>query len=89
MDKYKLIDLIYDKLADNDEQEQFEPSMTEEMCVVNDWQNGGEPLIAIVINGVEYVLTLKEHSKPSEWQVYEPGDYDKERHNEKEGGIYE
>lgn len=49
MDKYKLMDMIYDKLADNDEQEQFEPSMAEEMCVANDWQDDGEPKIAKMI----------------------------------------
>ena len=70
MDKYKLMDLIYDKLADNDEREQFEPSMTEDMCVVNDWQNGGEPKIAIVIDDVEYVLSIKSNGK-NEREVYE------------------
>ena len=59
MTSNKLMDLIYDKLADNDEQEQFEPSMTEDMCVVNDWQNGGEPKIAIIIDDVENVLSIK------------------------------
>lgn len=70
MDKYKLMDLIYDKLADNDEQEQFEPSTTEDMCVVNDWQNGGEPKIAIIIDDVEYVLSIKANGK-NEREVYE------------------
>ena len=70
MDKYKLMDLIYDKLADNDEQEQFEPIMTEDMCVVNDWQNGGEPKIAIIIDDVEYVLSIKANGK-NEREVYE------------------
>ena len=70
MDKHKLMDLIYDKLADNDEQEQFEPSMTEDMCVVNDWQNGGEPKIAIIIDDVEYVLSIKANGK-NEREVYE------------------
>ena len=70
MDKYKLMDLIYDKLADNDEQEQFEPSMTEDMCVVNDWQDGGEPKIAIIIDDVEYVLSIKANGK-NEREVYD------------------
>lgn len=70
MDKYKLMDMIYDKLADNDEQEQFESSMTEDMCVVNDWQNGGEPKIAIIIDDVEYVLSIKANGK-NEREVYE------------------
>lgn len=73
MDKYKLMDLIYDKLADNDEMEQFDHhEHADEMCVVNDWQNGGEPKIAIVYEGKEFVLSIKENVKPSEWQVYEP-----------------
>ena len=70
MDKYKLMELIYDKLADNDEQEQFESSMTEDMCVVNDWQNGGEPKIAIIIDDVEYVLSIKANGK-NEREVYD------------------
>ena len=67
MDKYKLMDMIYDKLADNDEQEQFEPSMAEEMCVANDWQDNGEPKIAIVIDGVEYVLSVKVNKEEKEF----------------------
>lgn len=63
MDKYKLMDLIYDKLANNDEMEQFEPSLASDMCVANDWQNGGAPKIAIVIDGVEYVLSIKANDK--------------------------
>ena len=70
MNKNKLMDMIYDKLADNDEQEQFEPSMIEDMCVVNDWQNGGEPKIAIIIDDVEYVLSIKANSK-NEREVYD------------------
>lgn len=70
MNKNKLMELIYDKLADNDEQEQFEPSMAEDMCVVNGWQDGGEPKIAIVIDDVEYVLSIKANGK-NEREVYE------------------
>lgn len=70
MTSNKLMELIYDKLADNDEQEQFEPSMTEDMCVVNDWQNGDEPKIAIIINDVEYVLSIKANGK-NEREVYD------------------
>ena len=75
MDRYKLMDLIYDKLAGNDKQEQFEPSMADDMCVLNDWQDGGEPKIAMVIDGVEYVLSVKAHEEPSDFQVYEPTKY--------------
>lgn len=70
MTSNKLMELIYDKLADNDEQEQFEPSMTEDMCVVNDWQNSGEPKIAIIIDDVEYVLSIKANGK-NEREVYD------------------
>lgn len=70
MNKYKLMELIYDKLADNYGQEQFEPSMSEDMCVVNDWQNGGEPKIAIIIDDVEYVLSIKANGK-NEREVYD------------------
>lgn len=63
MNKNKLMDLIYDKLADNDEQEQFDWRVIEDMCVANDWQDGGEPKIAIVIGGVEYVLSIKANDK--------------------------
>lgn len=83
MDKYKLMDLIYDKLADNDEVEQFDHhEYADEMCVVNDWQNGGEPKIAIVYEGKEFVLSIKENVKPSEWQVYEPVYSDKVKEKE-------
>ena len=70
MTSYKLMELIYDKLADNDEQEQFEPSMAEDMCVANDWQDDGKPKIAIVIDGVEYVLSIKANGK-NEREFYE------------------
>lgn len=70
MTKYELMDMIYDKLADNDEMKQFEPSMAEDMCVANDWQDDGEPKIAIVIDGVEYVLSIKANSK-DERKFYE------------------
>lgn len=83
MDKYKLMDLIYDKLADNDEMEQFDHhEHADEMCVVNDRQNGGEPKIAIVYEGKEFVLSIKENVKPSEWQVYEPAYSDKAKEKE-------
>lgn len=83
MDKYKLMDLIYDKLADNDEHEQFDHhEHADEMCVVNDWQNGGEPKIAIVYEGKEFVLSIKENVEPNEWQVYEPTYSDKAKENQ-------
>ena len=44
--------------------------MIEDMCVVNDWQNGGEPKIAIIIDDVEYVLSIKTNGK-NEREVYD------------------
>ena len=70
MNKNKLMDLIYDKLADNNRQEQFEPSMIEDMCLYNDYQNDGEPKIAIVINGVEYLLSIKSEKLEQDFYNY-------------------
>lgn len=79
MNKHKLMDLIYDKLADNDEQEQFEHlEHSEEMCLVND----GEPMIAIVYDGVEYVISIKANKKANDWQVFEPMYSDREKGDE-------
>ena len=64
------MDLIYDKLADNDEQEQFDWRVVEDMCLCNDYQNDGEPKIAIIIDDVEYVLNIKANGK-NEREVYE------------------
>ena len=77
MTKNNLMDLIYDKLANNDEREMFEPYMTEDMCCVTD-MNTKEPQIAFVIDGVEYVLNVVEHKDPNNWEVYEPCFSDRE-----------
>ena len=66
MDKYKLMDLIYDKLADNYGQEQFDWRIVEDMCL----DLSGEPKIAIIIDDVEYVLSIKANGK-NEREVYE------------------
>lgn len=66
MNKNKLMDLIYDKLADNYTQEQFDWRVVENMCL----DMSGEPKIAIVIDDVEYVLSIKANDK-SEREVYE------------------
>lgn len=63
MTSNKLMDLIYDKLADNYGQEQFDWRIVEDMCLINDWQDGSEPKIAIVIDDVEYVLSIKANGK--------------------------
>lgn len=75
MDEYKLMDMIYDKLANNTKYEQFEPSMAEDMCLYNDYQDDGEPKIAIVIDGVEYLLSIK--SKKLEQDFYNYKDIDR------------
>ena len=66
MNKNKLMDLIYDKLADNYRQEQFDWRVVEDMCV----DMRGEPKIAIVIDDVEYVLSIKANGK-NEREFYE------------------
>ena len=66
MNKNKLMELIYDKLAGNDGQEQFDWRIVEDMCL----DMSGEPKIAIAIDDVEYVLSIKAN-EPSEWQVFD------------------
>ena len=59
MTSNKLMDLIYDKLADNYGQEQFDWRIVEDMCL----DMSGEPKIAIVIGDVEYVLSIKANGR--------------------------
>lgn len=59
MTSNKLMDLIYDKLADNYGQEQFDWRIVEDMCL----DMSGEPKIAIIIDDVEYVLSIKSNVK--------------------------
>lgn len=66
MTSKKLMDLIYDKLADNYGQEQFDWRIVEDMCL----DISGEPKIAIVIDDVEYVLSIKANGK-NEREFYE------------------
>ena len=66
MTSNKLMELIYDKLADNDEQEQFDWRVVEDMCL----DMSDEPKIAIVIDDVEYVLSIKANGK-NEREVYD------------------
>ena len=66
MTSNKLMDLIYDKLADNYRQEQFDWRIVEDMCL----DMSGEPKIAIVIDDVEYVLSIKTNGK-NEREFYE------------------
>ena len=66
MTSNKLMDLIYDKLADNYGQEKFDWRIVEDMCL----DMSGEPKIAIVIDDVEYVLSIKANGK-NEREFYE------------------
>lgn len=56
----KLYDLVYDKLVNNTDYEQFEPEMAEEMELVYNANNGNAEYISMTIDGKEYVLTIKE-----------------------------
>ena len=66
MNKNKLMDMIYDKLADNYTQEPFDWRIVEDMCE----DTSDEPKIAIVIDDVEYVLSIKANGK-NEREFYE------------------
>ena len=67
-DERELADLVYDKLADNDEHEMFEPFMADEMAVVRD--KSGQMMIAIVSDDTEFVWKLERHEK-GEFEVFE------------------
>ena len=64
----KLAELIYDKLADNDEYEQFNPCWADDMCVV--YKQDGTPVIALLKGDTEYVLKIEKHEKGA-FEVYE------------------
>ena len=66
MNKNKLMELIYDKLAGNYGQEQFDWRIVEDMCL----DMSDESKIAIVIDDVEYVLSIKANES-NEWQVFD------------------
>lgn len=68
-DEHKLADLVYDKLADNDENEQFEPFMADDMAVVRD-ERTGKYMIALTSDDTEFVWTLERHER-SEFTVFE------------------
>lgn len=61
----EMAELIYDKLADNDEYEQFDHEHTDDMCLV-----AADGIIAIVMDGVEYVLRL-ERNELGNYKVFE------------------
>ena len=59
MDKTtKLYNLIYDKLVNNTNYEQFEPEMADEMELVYNANTGVGEYIDIVIDGTTYTLTI-------------------------------
>ena len=66
MTSNKLMDLIYGKLADNYGQEQFDWRIVKDMCL----DMSGEPKIAIIIDDIEYVLSIKANGK-NEREVYD------------------
>lgn len=68
-DERKLADLVYDKLADNDEHEQFEPFMADDMAVVRD-ERTGKYMIALTSDDTEFVWTLERHER-GEFTVFE------------------
>lgn len=65
----ELADLFYDKLADNDEHEQFEPFMADNMAVVRD-ERTGKFMIALTSDDTEFVWTLERHEK-GKFEVFE------------------
>lgn len=68
-DEHKLADLVYDKLANNDESEQFEPFMADDMAVVRD-ERTGKYMIALTSDDTEFVWTLERHER-GEFTVFE------------------
>ena len=59
MNEMKLMDLIYDKLADNTEVEQFDCHKVQGMCVGKDTYTGS-PFLSIEVDGKEYLLEITE-----------------------------
>lgn len=57
MNEMKLMDFIYDKLADNTEVEQFDCYKVQGMCVGKDTLTGS-PYLSILVDGKEYILEI-------------------------------
>ena len=57
----ELMDMIFDKLMNNTNYEQFEPEMAEDAELVYDIKTGRAEYISITIKGKEYRLTLTEY----------------------------
>lgn len=57
----ELMDMIFDKLANNTSYKQFEPEMAEEMELVYNANTGEAEYISMTIKGEEYRLMLTEY----------------------------
>lgn len=57
----ELMDMVFDKLMNNTNYEQFEPEMAEEAELVYDMNTGQAEYISMTIKGKEYRLTLTEY----------------------------
>lgn len=60
--------LIYDKLANNDNNEQFEPYMVNDMVLII--TDNKAPKIAFIKDDTEYVLSFQEN-KNGEFKIFE------------------
>lgn len=56
----KLYDLIYDKLANNTDNQMFQPEMADDMEIIYDADTHEAEYIMIKIKDREYYLTIKE-----------------------------
>lgn len=68
MNKTKLMDLIYDRLANNTENDMFEPEMAQDMTLVYDANTHEAEYIEIVIGDKQYCLTIKETNQDEDYR---------------------
>lgn len=54
----ELMDMIFDKLMDNTNYEQFEPEMAEEAELAYNANTGEAEYISMTIDGITYTLTI-------------------------------
>lgn len=69
-DEKELAGLIYDKLANNDGHEMFEPFMTDNMALILGDKTGEKCKIALTSGDTEFVLTLERHEK-GDFEIFE------------------
>lgn len=69
-DEKELAELVYDKLANNDEFEMFEPFMADDMVLVLGNRTGEKCKIALTSGDTEFVLTLERHEK-GDFEIFE------------------